>query len=151
MMLKKILLLLSSVLVILIFTSACANNTNSSTAQKNNQAQLVRPAPPDEFSNLTMPNLSQSDLEEGKRLYTVDCTSCHGSKGMGDGPVAASLEPKPQPLALTEASLSDGYLFWRISEGGQQKPFLSAMPAWKTILNEQQIWQIIGYLRELKS
>jgi mono/diheme cytochrome c family protein len=45
--------------------------------------------------------------------------------------------------------LSDGYLYWRISEGGQMEPFNSMMPAWKDGLSEQQIWQIISFVRTL--
>ncbi|WP_425511160.1 c-type cytochrome [sulfur-oxidizing endosymbiont of Gigantopelta aegis] len=39
------------------------------------------------------------------------------------------------------------YLNWTISEGGS--PINSPMPAFKNQLNEQQIWQIISYLRTL--
>ena len=43
--------------------------------------------------------------------------------------------------------LSDGYLFWRISEGGAMPPFNSAMLAWKGTLSEEEIWQVISYVR----
>jgi mono/diheme cytochrome c family protein len=46
-------------------------------------------------------------------------------------------------------SLSDGYLFWRVSEGGMMAPFNSAMPAWKTTLSEEQRWHVISYVRLL--
>ena len=29
------------------------------------------------------------------------------------------------------------------------EPFNSAMPAWKTALNEQEIWQLVTYIRQL--
>ena len=35
------------------------------------------------------------DLDEGSRLYTQNCVSCHGASGHGDGVAAASLTPKP--------------------------------------------------------
>ena len=43
--------------------------------------------------------------------------------------------------------LSDGYLFWRVSEGGAMPPFNSAMLAWKGTLSEEEIWQVISYVR----
>ena len=45
--------------------------------------------------------------------------------------------------------LSDGYLFWRVSLGGQMEPFNSAMPAWEAGLSEEQRWQVISYVRTL--
>lgn len=34
---------------------------------------------------------------EGRTLFSENgCASCHGDKGFGDGPVAATLEPRPR-------------------------------------------------------
>ena len=43
----------------------------------------------------TLPNLAR-----GAALYAAQCASCHGVAGGGDGPLAASLEPKP--IAFTD-------------------------------------------------
>jgi len=43
--------------------------------------------------------------------------------------------------------LSDGYLFWRITEGGV--PFGTAMPSFESILDDNQRWDVINYLRYL--
>jgi Cu/Ag efflux protein CusF len=43
----------------------------------------------------------------------------------------------------------DAYLFWRVSEGGQVEPFKSgqsAMPAYKTVLSEDQRWDVLAYV-----
>ncbi len=34
----------------------------------------------------------------GQKLYSANCTLCHGPKGMGDGPGGAGLNPKPRNL-----------------------------------------------------
>ncbi len=44
--------------------------------------------------------------------------------------------------------LSDGYLYWRISEGGHS--FGTAMPAWNESLSEQARWDLINYMRSLE-
>lgn len=44
------------------------------------------------------------------------------------------------------ATLDQGYVFWRISDGGREAPFLSAMPAWKDELTEEQVWQVVLYI-----
>lgn len=35
-------------------------------------------------------------VEHGKKLYDVQCASCHGLQGKGDGVAAAALNPKPR-------------------------------------------------------
>ncbi len=42
---------------------------------------------------------------------------------------------------------TDSYLLWTLSEGGA--PVGSAMPPFKGLLSEEEMWKIIRYLREL--
>lgn len=39
------------------------------------------------------------DLARGAQVFQSQCAACHGSQGRGDGPLAASLNPKPTALA----------------------------------------------------
>lgn len=41
----------------------------------------------------------------------------------------------------------DGYLYWTIAEGGTQ--LQTAMPPFKEVMREEEIWKTILYLREL--
>lgn len=111
---------------------------------------LERPEPPEEFADKVNPLAGDAQaIEEGAKLYQANCSSCHGVTGQGDGPAAGGLEPKPRNLAIEQSLLDDSYLFWRISEGGLMEPFRSVMPAWKGLLSEEHIWQIISFLRTL--
>lgn len=102
---------------------------------------------PTEYAGLTNPIPSnESSLERGKELYAMNCASCHGDGGMGDGPAGSALDPAPAPVAHTSQMLADDYLFWRISEGGT--PFNTSMPPWK-FLDEQARWDMINYMRAL--
>ncbi len=96
------------------------------------------PAPTDEES-----------LARGEKIYAQQCATCHGDGGMGDGPAGQNLDPAPAPIAHTSQMLGDSYLFWRISEGGAQ--FNTAMIPYKSILSEQDIWDVINYTRALGS
>ena len=80
----------------------------------------------------------------------MNCLTCHGEEGAGDGPGSIGLDPKPASLGDGEMmrDLSDGYLFWRVSQGGAMEPFNSAMPSWIG-LSEEQRWQVISYVRTL--
>jgi mono/diheme cytochrome c family protein len=88
-------------------------------------------------------------LERGAAIYATSCAVCHGDGGMGDGPGALNLDPPVSPIAHTSQMLSDAYLFWRISEGGQGDPLKSAMPTWKDTLDEQARWDVINYVQAL--
>ena len=108
--------------------------------------------PPAEYTDLTNPFVDdQETVEAGEVIYETYCAACHGPEGDGDGPAAGALDPKPS--VLTDAhmmeELSDGYLFWRVSEGGAFEPFNSGMPAWKEILSEAEHWQVISFIRAL--
>lgn len=90
---------------------------------------------------------TDESMEVGEQLFATNCAVCHGQSGLGDGPGAAGLE-KP-PANLTEAhvqELSDGALFYIVSHGRPDTP----MPAWDNVLNEEQRWQVVNYLRAFK-
>jgi len=111
---------------------------------------------PEAYAKAT-PSFALDDAKEiakGQTLYMQhNCWMCHGKKGNGQGPFSPGLSPRP--IDFTDAALmqrlSDAYLFWRLSEGGAQPPFLSAMPAWKQMLNKEERWQLVAYLRSLAS
>jgi mono/diheme cytochrome c family protein len=137
---------LLAALVILMIATACGGS-----ADESNTLDIERPAPPADYAGRSNPLVEDgAAVEAGKLLYAANCASCHGPEAMGDGPAANSLNPKPKPLATEMKSLQDDYLYWRISEGGAFPPFTSAMPAWKTILTEDEIWQVIAFLRTLE-
>jgi len=83
----------------------------------------------------------------GGPLYAAHCSRCHGETGLGNGQLAHALTPSPALLAymVQQPIAIDQYLLWSISEGG--KPFGTAMPAFKKDLTQEQIWQIVAYLR----
>lgn len=92
---------------------------------------------------------SAANLREGKMLYERNCAACHGPTGLGDGPAAPGLNPPPPNIAAAAKlpMATDAYLYWTIADGGA--PLGTAMPAFKSALKEDQIWQIITYLRDL--
>jgi mono/diheme cytochrome c family protein len=108
--------------------------------------------PPGEYAQLTNPFAGDAAaIAAGQIIFNTNCVSCHGPQGQGDGLAAAGLNPKPANLADRQMldGLSDGYLFWRVSEGGAMAPFNSAMPSWKAVLSEEQRWHVISFVRSL--
>ncbi|MBI4572694.1 MAG: cytochrome c [candidate division NC10 bacterium] len=94
---------------------------------------------------------SGADVAKGKAAFQQYCASCHGSAGKGDSPAAAALNPKPRDLSdkTYAASLKDPYLLQIIKGGGAAVKKSPLMPAIGNTLKEDQIQDVIAYLRSL--
>lgn len=87
---------------------------------------------------------ANGDPTKGKIIYETNCLICHGERGKGDGLIGATLRPPPTDLTGPEArAKSDNDLRTVIHEGR------GVMPAWKTRLKEQDIQNVLAYIRSL--
>src|SRR6266540_3850437 len=109
--------------------------------------------PPAEYANAHSTRWGDAAaVARGQQLYQTNCLMCHGADGKGTGPSAKSLPHAPADLTHhfhRAPGDGDAYLFWRVSEGGQVEPFKSsqsAMPAYKTVLSEDQRWDVLAYV-----
>lgn len=134
----RMLLLVSLVLGASILI-ACSGNGGGTEANA-----TLAPVPA-EYAGITNP-LGAEAAVQGAKVFQSTCATCHGSQGHGDGPASGSLDPKPKNLAEIQSVAGDDYLFWRVSTG---KPG-TAMVAWQGILTEEQIWQVIAFIRTLE-
>lgn len=91
------------------------------------------------------------DAEAGAQLYATYCASCHGAGGKADGPVAATLEPRPanHTDAAYIGSLSDEYLHAVISRGGAALGRSPQMAPWGGVVNDEGIRDPIAFIRRL--
>jgi mono/diheme cytochrome c family protein len=127
-------------LFIMFLLSACSAESGSS-----NNSEIVIVTVPANYSGLTNP-LSDDVAVAGGEIFQTNCATCHGSSGHGDGAAGAALNPPPKDLSVLQLQVSDGYLFWRVSEGSPG----TAMVAWRGILTDEQIWQLVTFIRTLK-
>jgi len=88
---------------------------------------------------------TQETIDAGRVVFQANCAICHGPRGLGDGPQAFLLQPRPVNLQLHVPQHAPGELFYWISEGVVSTP----MPAWKDKLTETERWEIIRYLQAL--
>ncbi len=84
-------------------------------------------------------------VAQGQKVAQINCVSCHGAKGKGDGAAAAALNPKPADWTSKKVQgESDGEIFWKIATGR------GPMPSWKH-LPESDRWAVVRYIRSLAS
>ncbi len=92
------------------------------------------------------------DLERGKEIYNKYCYYCHGREGRGDGAIAIGLTPRPANFVddVERMKKPDEVLFQSIAKGIHRKGAEAmVMPEWDLILSEQDIWDVLGYVRYL--
>jgi mono/diheme cytochrome c family protein len=79
----------------------------------------------------------------GMSTYADHCENCHGEDGNGKGKRAEKLSVAPTDFTDAHAMtrMTDGELFWKISQG--HRP----MPAFKDKLTEEERWQLVDYIR----
>ncbi len=86
----------------------------------------------------------EASMASGKTLYNKHCKSCHGSKGLGDGPKAKELDTPSGDLSVDLKDQTDGDIFYKTKEGRDD------MPSYKKKLPEDDdIWAIVNYVRSL--
>ena len=80
----------------------------------------------------------------GQNLYRQHCLRCHGERLDGNGPDAPSLRLRPTNLR-TYLMLDRGSseLEKAIREGRKD----TTMHTWDTVLNDQQIYDLVAYIR----
>lgn len=90
-----------------------------------------------------------ADPNEGKQWYYVYCITCHGWGLQGDGPSAGEIEPRPRVLTKGDYMnrKSNLQLFTAIKGGGEAVDLSASMPAWGNFLQDQDIWNVVAWIR----
>jgi mono/diheme cytochrome c family protein len=101
-----------------------------------------------------MPPAMMTDSEQlsfGHQLFMDKCASCHGKPSEGRSERADFFMPAAPDFTERHYQKADpAYLYWRIEQGKNTEPYRSqgsVMPAWGAHLSEQQLWQIVAYLK----
>lgn len=90
---------------------------------------------------------SEAAVKEGAGHFQHHCQICHGLDGQNTGvPFAEKMSPPVADLASKDIQdYTDGQLKWIIDNGIGP----SGMPGWKGILEDEEMWNIVHYIRHL--
>jgi mono/diheme cytochrome c family protein len=89
--------------------------------------------------------ISDASTQAGQALYVKTCAACHGKTGLGDGPKAKSLKTVPGDFSKAiSQNQTDGEHFYKTKTGRGD------MPKYEGKLSDDDIWNVINYIRTLK-
>jgi Cytochrome c, mono- and diheme variants len=94
-------------------------------------------------------DLTEADVEEGKRLYMIYCGICHGTELDGNGPLYASGK-----FAAMPANLKSGEKYLRMTQGRIYHAIVygkNSMGAYASQLDTRQRWQVVAYIKKVQS
>lgn len=78
-------------------------------------------------------------IQAGRLLYAEHCSKCHGENAEGGRKRPSLRSPRVQSEA------TEGDVHWLLVNGNLRR----GMPSWSK-LPDQQLWQLVSYLRSLK-
>jgi mono/diheme cytochrome c family protein len=98
---------------------------------------------PEEYKNMENPVEADAEsLQIGKMLYNKNCASCHGKKGLGDGPKARMLDTFSGDFSGDYyQDQTDGEHFYKTKEGRGE------MPGYGKKMSDEDIWHMVNYMR----
>lgn len=138
---KSVFMLAVSSLIIVIGLSAF--KPNNQDEKKKGAAWEV----PEKYQKMTNPYADDASLVKiGKTQYMKHCRSCHGNKGLGDGPKAKSLDTFPGLFNSKEFQAQPiGVIYYQSIIGRDEMPnYESKIP------DDEDRWALIMYLKSLK-
>jgi mono/diheme cytochrome c family protein len=101
---------------------------------------------PANFKTMKNPVASgDASNKAGMALYTKNCASCHGKAGLGDGVKARALKDFPGDFSKADfQNQTDGEHFYKTKTGKGE------MPKYEGKLADDDIWNIVNYMRTFK-
>jgi len=136
--------------------SESPNHANGMTTQKPVEGTIARGQVPYDYDNtnegydaakadLKNPlEVSEANLDNGKKMYVIYCTSCHGKTGKGDG----TLVEREKFLGVPnykDRDITEGSIYHVIMHGRNM------MGSHSSQLTAKERWQVTMYVQQLRS
>ena len=107
---------------------------NPFTTRLGLETRLVNPTP-----------ANAESVSSGGNVYLANCSTCHGERGLGDGVAGIALPIQPADLTVHVPLHTDVSLYEIVSDG----IIASGMPAFREVLSDEEVWDLINFLRAL--
>lgn len=84
-------------------------------------------------------------VRRGAACFAQHCLSCHGAPGVSAGTAGLTMQPLPGPLVAAANRWRQRELVWIVRHGIR----MSAMPAWRERLADDDIWAVTGFMQAM--
>jgi putative copper resistance protein D len=108
--------------------------------------KLAVVAYPETYQSTPVP-FDAISISNGSKLFSQNCTTCHGPQGKGNGIIAKTFNPPPTDL-LTEAHTAKhtaGDFFHWLTHGIAA----TGMPSFSSNLSEEDRWDVVNYIHAM--
>ena len=97
------------------------------------------------------PAFAEDAIPHVERQYNTYCAQCHGVKRSGKGVNSRtmSVQPRDHTDAKGMGAIPDNEVFKVIKEGGLSVNKSVLMPAWGSVLSDEEIRDLAKYLRQV--
>jgi mono/diheme cytochrome c family protein len=88
---------------------------------------------------------TDQNLEDGMKIYTMNCALCHGTLDKKPAPLTHNFYPPAPNLVSDPPDDPEWHIFFTIRTGVRY----SGMPAWDGVLGEQDMWKATMFLSHI--
>jgi mono/diheme cytochrome c family protein len=88
---------------------------------------------------------TDANLEDGMKLYTMNCALCHGGLDRKPSALGASFYPPPPNLVSDPPDDPEWRIYYTVRTGIRY----TGMPAWDKSLTEQEMWKVTTFLSHM--
>jgi mono/diheme cytochrome c family protein len=89
---------------------------------------------------------TDDNLIDGMKIYTMNCSLCHGTLDRKPSPLAQSFYPSPPQVILYPMDDPEWHIYYAVRTGIRY----TGMPAWNKALSDQDIWKVTAFLSRLE-
>ena len=86
-------------------------------------------------------------LIDGMKVYTMNCSMCHGTLDNQASPLEKSFYPPVPQLILDPLDDPEWHIYYAVRTGVRY----TGMPAWNKALSDQDIWKVTAFLARIQT
>jgi mono/diheme cytochrome c family protein len=90
---------------------------------------------------------TDKNLIDGMRVYTINCSMCHGTLDNQPSPLERSFYPPVPQLILDPVDDPEWHIYYAVRTGVRY----TGMPAWNKALSDQDIWKVTAFLARIQT
>src|SRR5580704_8035699 len=89
---------------------------------------------------------TDDNLIDGMKIYTMNCSVCHGTLDNKPSPLEKSFYPPVPQIVLDPLDDPEWHIYYAVRTGVRY----TGMPAWSKALTDQDIWKVTAFLSRVQ-